>query len=700
MRDLALKFIQKNLISFVYTHHLLWEYVQELAKQAAASNQAENEEGTVANQKANNRINELVNALAEAGPKLLSTKPGAKVMTFVITQSTAKDRKRIIKSLKGHVLESLVHESAYLGIMRLLDVVDDTVNVHKSFFDELKSTERTVQYAANGEILGHKDPAWLQICLHHNAHKLILRLLTPNQRHLENDESAVLDVKSPFSKKADDLRRKEHIVYIKPVLLNICTMYTSDLVRSRFGSKVLQAVYESFAPESLANALALVFADQFVEVKAEDGKRATGKKGDGEEEDEEEGDEEEEDEEERDDDEEDEEEEEDDDDEALPDEFGGEDEEEVVDDEEFQTLLAEEQAEKTTQSKPSSQKEAKELLPIEEDACAHVLLKKLLQFETGFVLSQYSESDFAKNNTLRILRQYQTEDNAQHHSNNSSTLASSYSAQLEFSVADLVLEPAGVGQRLLSLFQSSAAASFQRYLHCNRGCFALHALFQVPGLFKNMHSMWADLCGDNSLQASVAQHEGGKLLLKLLAASERISTELTAPKTAEKRGRGTRSRSNSEFVEAAVVEETAPVRSTRAGKRSRSNTEDSTDINAAASDNESVASSTASATRRSSRSAATASSAEADTSAAATQAKKARLQAVAEDDQEDEEENDASAVGKKRGRKSVTPSIPESAPKSAKKTPSKRNTKVPSDDEPDAEEESSSRRSTRGRKAT
>ncbi len=97
MRDLIVKFVNKGLLQFAYVHSLLWEYTQEV-------------EGISA------RMDDLVTQLAESGPFLMATKAGAKVMVMLISHAGAKDRKRMIKTLKGKVLESLLHHSGYLAI--------------------------------------------------------------------------------------------------------------------------------------------------------------------------------------------------------------------------------------------------------------------------------------------------------------------------------------------------------------------------------------------------------------------------------------------------------------------------------------------------------------------------------------------------------------------------------------------------------
>jgi len=80
----------------------------------------------------------------------MTTKAGAKVATCVITFSGAKERKKILKSLKGNVAESLFHDSAHLVVMRLVDVTDDTVNVQKSLIEEIRTVQPVEKYSASG----------------------------------------------------------------------------------------------------------------------------------------------------------------------------------------------------------------------------------------------------------------------------------------------------------------------------------------------------------------------------------------------------------------------------------------------------------------------------------------------------------------------------------------------------------------------
>ena len=101
MRDLTQKFVDKGLMEFSFVHNLLWEYTQQIVKDVDVT--------AIAGKKS--RIDDLVNQLVESGPKLMSTKPGAKAMCLIVTHAGVKERKRIMKTLKGHCLESLLHDS-------------------------------------------------------------------------------------------------------------------------------------------------------------------------------------------------------------------------------------------------------------------------------------------------------------------------------------------------------------------------------------------------------------------------------------------------------------------------------------------------------------------------------------------------------------------------------------------------------------
>ena len=195
MRDLIQKFIDKGLMEFSFVHNLLWEYTQQIVKNMDVN------VGVSENKGKKSRIDDLVSQLVESGPKLMSTKPGSKTMCLIISNAGVKERKRIMKTLKGHTLESLLHDSAFLSIMKIIDVTDDTVTVQKSLLEEIKSIQPDIKYTATGEIIGRPLPPLISIMKHRNGNKLLLRLLSPNKKCFEpGDETDLFNTeKNPIN---------------------------------------------------------------------------------------------------------------------------------------------------------------------------------------------------------------------------------------------------------------------------------------------------------------------------------------------------------------------------------------------------------------------------------------------------------------------------------------------------------------------
>mmetsp|Transcript_15693 Transcript_15693/g.15032 ORF Transcript_15693/g.15032 Transcript_15693/m.15032 type:complete len:699 (+) Transcript_15693:1115-3211(+) len=198
----------------------------------------------------------------------MSTKPGAKAMCIIVSHAGVKERKRIMKSLKTHTLESLLHDSAFLTIMRLVDVTDDTVTVQKSLLEEIRSPLPDIKYTATGDVIGTPYPPLISIAKHRNGSKLLLRLLSPQSKHLEpGDETSLFSSVPISSKKAPAVRRREHLAYLKAPLLQVAAQYTEELIRCRSGSKVLEEVVRTFFPITVLDSVARIFVGLPVEVQ-------------------------------------------------------------------------------------------------------------------------------------------------------------------------------------------------------------------------------------------------------------------------------------------------------------------------------------------------------------------------------------------------------------------------------------------------
>eukprot|EP01031_Cornospumella_fuschlensis_P032079 gene32079-38795_t len=539
MRDLIIqKFITKTLLEFTYTHHLLWEYIQEITGMHSDATDG----SSAVSDKDKHRMEELVSQLGDSAPKLLSTKPGARAMSVIIAHASAKDRKRILKSLKGHCLESLLHDSAYMGIIRLVDVTDDTVNIQKSIFDELKSTKRDVQYTATGEVASDHAEPWVRIAQHKNAHKLLLRLLVPSRRCFEPDEATLFNLPALNSKKDPVLKRKEHLLYIKDSLVQVVLRHMHTLVRSKYGHKVVEAVVQSFWSAELCDAVARVYSG--LPVVTEDGEEGDEMEDEaGEEEDEE-----------------DEEEEEGGEDEAMDEDGDGEEGEEEEDgnedgddafhnDEEYQEQLEEAEADRKSskqQSKGNKEEDNQvELLAIEEDVTAHALFKRLMQWEAAVERSQ-NNANVKQAQAVIASFESSTSANSKRHDQEFEQLLAELDKSLweasenDCSVAKAVLNyltnpetETRTGDRLLLL----------QWLKCNRACFSLLELFHVPSMLvvelpKVMSLLTAEEI--ESLDENTEGHSQGRKLLFALNEELRSSAKpkaTPAKKAAAKGGK-------------------------------------------------------------------------------------------------------------------------------------------------------------------
>jgi pumilio family protein 6 len=254
------KGIEKGLFSFAYFQQIICEYV------TAASP---------------NEVRSICSSLVDHSIHLISTKAGSRVVAECASYGTPKDRKRIMKSMKGYTRSSLLHADAYIAILRLLDVTDDTVNVQKSVLAELMVLpEKEKKMNVLGEDMnadeddGTKSPL-LELALSDTGSKLFLLLLANNDEirkkcfdpaELEilrqNDTIKQGDEDVPTSKKSANTRRVELLQYMKKLLTECCKSHANLLLKSRCGAKVLREVYSTFPSKELTDAIVEACEDE------------------------------------------------------------------------------------------------------------------------------------------------------------------------------------------------------------------------------------------------------------------------------------------------------------------------------------------------------------------------------------------------------------------------------------------------------
>jgi len=207
-------------------------------------------------------IRMISSTIADHSIHLLSTRVGTRVVCACASYGTPKDRKRICKSLKGYTSSSLLHRDAYLALLRLIQVTDDTVSIQKSVLNEIltKPKDSDTESSAKNAIL--------ELVLSDTSSKLFLMLLVKDVetrlKYFDPYERSILEpiptVKEngkeiPTSKKDPETRRSQLLNHIKDPLIETCTKHVRELLNSLPGSRVMKEVYASSPSENLTNAI-------------------------------------------------------------------------------------------------------------------------------------------------------------------------------------------------------------------------------------------------------------------------------------------------------------------------------------------------------------------------------------------------------------------------------------------------------------
>ncbi|CAM9406164.1 unnamed protein product [Chrysoparadoxa australica] len=286
LKDVLLRLSVKGLYVMAFSHDLLWEYLKECGPKEAQ---------------------ECIPLVADAFTALLATRAGSRSAALCAAYASAKNRKRMLKSLKGYVGQSLCHRDAYLCVMSLVECVDDTVTCQKMLLAELLenvpvsnaklegSAESWVprglakasssgkalakgaeddnekeqpdyekegdesESESDGEMVSDSSEpmvtALFPVCMHMNGCKLLLRMLAPeDKRYFDPEELATLEpvmvpseddpsVLVPTSKKDPSARRRELLTFMQKPLEDMCIAHASQLMRSKFAGSKI--VYEA-----------------------------------------------------------------------------------------------------------------------------------------------------------------------------------------------------------------------------------------------------------------------------------------------------------------------------------------------------------------------------------------------------------------------------------------------------------------------
>jgi pumilio family protein 6 len=209
--------------------------------------------------------------LVDSCVHLVSTRAGARAVSTLVAYGTAKDRKRIVKGLKGFVRTGLLHRDAYLPIIRLVQLTDDTVSIQRSIIQEVLAPPppfTTLSAAGTPEVAARSSEETttskssssplLELALSDTASKLFLMLLADKEeiRHkffdpyehsvlfpdpcvMENGEVVATSRKDP------DVRRRELLQPLRTPLIELCSLHAGELLRSPSGGRIVVQLYSS-----------------------------------------------------------------------------------------------------------------------------------------------------------------------------------------------------------------------------------------------------------------------------------------------------------------------------------------------------------------------------------------------------------------------------------------------------------------------
>lgn len=247
------KFVDRGLLALHFVQRLLFEYFDWL-EQAGTTGKLRFE---------------MASAIADRIPHAISSRAGAAAACAAFGFASAKDRKKMMKSLKGYVGSTLEHRDAYIVPARMATACDDTVSSSKYLLDELVKGPPPAQGVATP-----KDHPLLAVATHPTAHRILLaimsrpdtlgRLFGPYERTFlaptflpgANGADPV-----PTSKKDPEVCRAQLLKGMKTATIALCERHARRLMEDRAGAAVLREACGAF-PEETAKDVAAATASK------------------------------------------------------------------------------------------------------------------------------------------------------------------------------------------------------------------------------------------------------------------------------------------------------------------------------------------------------------------------------------------------------------------------------------------------------
>ncbi|XP_020227663.1 pumilio homolog 24 isoform X2 [Cajanus cajan] len=207
--------------------------------------------------------------------RMIGTRDGAKIGIFCVKYGNAKERKKIIKGLKGHIDKTAYHQYGCMVLVCILSVVDDTKLITKVIIRELQTTLKELVLDKNGRrpllqllhpnssrYFSPDDLASLSLSIPSLSLKSEASSLTETSNvslgdkeskedievavdEVNKDKTSIDDSDLAESGKKDPFVRRQELLIksgLADSLLDVCIESVGELIRSNFGKEVLYEV--------------------------------------------------------------------------------------------------------------------------------------------------------------------------------------------------------------------------------------------------------------------------------------------------------------------------------------------------------------------------------------------------------------------------------------------------------------------------
>lgn len=173
-------------------------------------------------------VSEVISLIRDTVIRMAHTRDGSRVAVRCAELGTAKDRKSMLKSMKGFVPDTFRDQYGHLFAMALLDRTDDTTLLNSAIIQPITSGD---------------SPALNDLICHPYGHLPILHILSPfNPKYFSQETIHLLspdEGEASTSRKPSDQRRTEILTALSEPLVRACTSRAGDLLGSVHGCRVL-----------------------------------------------------------------------------------------------------------------------------------------------------------------------------------------------------------------------------------------------------------------------------------------------------------------------------------------------------------------------------------------------------------------------------------------------------------------------------